>query len=100
MLALQCARHHHRPACAGHSVNALQGRWQKNKDVYWYTRDTGDRDAAEAAELLAVKQREEDLMAEVRPMPTKGCTPVGCTGTAQDGDGTDAQSGSLRHQVL
>ena len=54
-----------RPACAGHSVNALQGRWQKNKDVYWYTRDTGNRDAAEAAELLAVKQREEDLMAEV-----------------------------------
>ena len=61
----KCARRHHHPACAGHSVNALQGMWQKNKDVYWYTRDTGDRDAAEAAELLAVKQREEDLMAEV-----------------------------------
>ena len=35
------------------------------KDVYWYTRDKADQDAAEAAELLAVKQREEDLMAEV-----------------------------------
>lgn len=36
------------------------------KDVYWYTRDKADQDAAEAAELLAVKQREEDLMAEVQ----------------------------------
>ena len=50
---------------AGHSVNALQGRWQKGKDVYWYTRSKADQDAAEAAEVLAVKQREEDLMAEV-----------------------------------
>ncbi|CAL5223709.1 g6263 [Coccomyxa viridis] len=48
----------------GHSVNALQGRWQKGKDVYWYTREKADQDANEAAELLAVKQREEDLMAE------------------------------------
>ena len=46
-------------------MNALQGRWQKGKDVYWYTRGKADQDAAEAAELLAVKQREEDLMAEV-----------------------------------
>lgn len=36
------------------------------KDVYWYTREKADQDANEAAELLAVKQREEDLMAEVR----------------------------------
>ncbi len=35
------------------------------KDVYWYTREKADQDANEAAELLAVKQREEDLMAEV-----------------------------------
>ena len=39
--------------------------------MYWYTRDMGDRDAAEAAELLAVKQREEDLMAEVFCMHTQ-----------------------------
>ena len=42
--------------------------------MYWYTRDKADQDAAEAAELAAVKQREEDLMAEVRsvhwPAPT------------------------------
>ena len=33
--------------------------------MYWYTRNKADQDADEAAELLAVKQREEDLMAEV-----------------------------------
>ncbi|KAK9917430.1 hypothetical protein WJX75_004300 [Coccomyxa subellipsoidea] len=49
----------------GHSVKALTGRWQKGKDVYWYTREKGDAgDSAAAAELLAVKQREEELMAE------------------------------------
>jgi hypothetical protein len=41
------------------------GRWQKGKDVYWYTRDVDrDKDAA-AAELAMVKQREQDLMMEV-----------------------------------
>ena len=59
----------------GHSVKALQGRWQKGKDVYWYTREKGDgvsggAGAQRAAELAAVKQREQDLMLEalgVRP---------------------------------
>ena len=36
--------------------------------MYWYTREKADQDANEAAELHAVKQREEDLMAEVRCM--------------------------------
>jgi len=35
------------------------------KDVYWYTRGKESAEDAAAAELLAVKQREEDLMAEV-----------------------------------
>ncbi len=40
------------------------------KDVYWYTREKGEGgDTAAAAELHAVKQREEELMAEVcQPM--------------------------------
>jgi hypothetical protein len=48
----------------GHSVKALTGRWQKGKDVYWYTRDKGADDVARA-EIEAVKQREKELMDEV-----------------------------------
>lgn len=41
-------------------------RWQKGKDVYWYTREKeGDAQAAREKELAMVKQREEDLMMEV-----------------------------------
>ena len=35
------------------------------KDVFWYTREKKDDDGSQAAEMLAIKQREEDLMAEV-----------------------------------
>jgi Multiple myeloma tumor-associated len=52
----------------GHSVKALSGRWQKNKDLYWYTREQNGQEASVAYEdeLKAVKQHEEQLMAEVR----------------------------------
>jgi hypothetical protein len=51
----------------GHSVKALAGRWQKGRDVYWYTRDKGSG-AAQALqdEVRAVKAREEQQMLEVR----------------------------------
>ncbi|KAI3434435.1 hypothetical protein D9Q98_002512 [Chlorella vulgaris] len=58
----------------GHSVKALTGRWQKGKDVYWYTRDVDRSDADKAAELAMVKQREQDLMMEalgVKPKALK-----------------------------
>lgn len=45
---------------------ALPHRWQKGKDVYWYTRDVEREGADAASELALVKQREADLMAEVR----------------------------------
>ena len=36
------------------------------KDILWYTREKGtDEEEKARQELLAVKQREEDLMAEV-----------------------------------
>ena len=36
------------------------------KDILWYTREKGtDEEEKARRELLAVKQREEDLMAEV-----------------------------------
>ena len=44
----------------------LPHRWQKGKDVYWYTRDVEREGADAASELALVKQREADLMAEVR----------------------------------
>ena len=52
----------------GHSVKALSGRWQKGKDVYWYTREQKKEDASAGydEELRAVKAHEEQLMAEVR----------------------------------
>jgi Multiple myeloma tumor-associated len=41
-------------------------RWQKNKDILWYTREKGADEAQQRAEeLAAIKAREEDLMAEV-----------------------------------
>lgn len=51
----------------GHSVKALTGRWQKGKDVYWYTRDKEEAQSAGAVnhELEAVKDKEAQLMAEV-----------------------------------
>jgi hypothetical protein len=51
----------------GHSVKALTGRWQKDKDVYWYTREKDGQGTNNLdAELQAVKAHEEQLMAEVR----------------------------------
>ena len=40
-------------------------RWQKGRDVYWYTRDVERSEADKQAELAMVKQREQDLMMEV-----------------------------------
>ena len=45
----------------GHSVKASVGRWQRGKDILWYTRDKKDDgvDAA-AAEVAAIKVRYDD----------------------------------------
>ena len=49
----------------GASVKASVGRWQKNRDVLWYTRDGGPGGAQAAAdELASVKAEEERLMQE------------------------------------
>ena len=49
----------------GHSVKALAGRWQKGKDVYWYTREKDGGGSSLQDEIKAVKQREEEAMLEV-----------------------------------
>jgi len=51
----------------GHSIQAPVGRWQKNKDVNWYNKDSGpstqaEVDAANAAEIRRIKRAEEDAL--------------------------------------
>ena len=52
----------------GHSVKALAGRWQKGKDVYWYTREKEGGGSTLQDEIKAVKLREEEAMLEVGSM--------------------------------
>jgi hypothetical protein len=47
----------------GHSINAPTGRWQKNKDVHWYSREKNDADEEKAAEIQRIKQLEADALA-------------------------------------
>ena len=57
----------------GHSVKASVGRWQKGKDLLWYTRGKEGEDAAAAAraEIAAVKAAEERAMAEALGLKPK-----------------------------
>ena len=57
----------------GHSVKASVGRWQKGKDLLWYTRGKEGDDAAAAAraEIAAVKAAEERAMAEAMGLEPK-----------------------------
>ncbi|KAF2083879.1 hypothetical protein K490DRAFT_7542, partial [Saccharata proteae CBS 121410] len=65
----------HRENYLGHSVMAPVGRWQKGRDLNWYTR-TGDEatdaasiEAARKEELRRVKEAEEDAMAAALGLP-------------------------------
>jgi hypothetical protein len=49
----------------GASVKASVGRWQKGKDILWYTRGKGGAEDSVAAELAAVKAEEERVRAAV-----------------------------------
>ncbi|KAL0954703.1 hypothetical protein HGRIS_003652 [Hohenbuehelia grisea] len=46
----------------GHSINAPTGRWQKNKDVHWYSRDIQDDAAQRAEEIRKVKEAEAEAL--------------------------------------
>lgn len=48
----------------GHSVHALTGRWQNNRDVYWFSRDKVEQGSAIQDELALVKAREQQMMEE------------------------------------
>ena len=52
-------------------MHANIGRWQKNRDVFWYTKDnelasssstTSGAEEQRKQELLAIKQKEQDYL--------------------------------------
>ncbi|KAF8740959.1 hypothetical protein AX14_006436 [Amanita brunnescens Koide BX004] len=46
----------------GHSINAPTGRWQKNKDVHWYSRSRQMTDAEMEEEIRKIKELEANAL--------------------------------------
>lgn len=47
----------------GHSAMAPMGRWQKNRDILWYTK-SAESAATMRSEIESIKQNDEDLLNE------------------------------------
>ncbi|KAM6504392.1 Kinase phosphorylation domain containing protein [Amanita muscaria] len=47
----------------GHSINAPTGRWQKNKDIHWYSRDQQSLLDGRDEEIRQVKELEANALA-------------------------------------
>ncbi|XWS75325.1 hypothetical protein CRYUN_Cryun01aG0076700 [Craigia yunnanensis] len=71
----------HRENYLGHSIKAPVGRWQKGKDLHWYSRDKNSKGSdAEALkdEIRRVKEEEEQAMREALGLaPKRSSQPQG-----------------------
>ncbi|EPS57407.1 hypothetical protein M569_17411, partial [Genlisea aurea] len=64
----------HRENYLGHSLKAPVGRWQKGKDLHWYTRDKKSNDVNSEAfkeEIRRIKEEEEQAMREALGLAPK-----------------------------
>mmetsp|Transcript_11338 Transcript_11338/g.15832 ORF Transcript_11338/g.15832 Transcript_11338/m.15832 type:complete len:240 (-) Transcript_11338:175-894(-) len=61
----------HRENYLGHSQFAPVGRWQKGKDILWYTRGKKNSDDAEAAERAKVRAQDRQAIMERLGLATK-----------------------------
>lgn len=91
----------------GHSVKASVGRWQKNKDIFWYTRDKGSGAGSVQDEVAAIKEEEERLMQEALGLRPKTERRVESTMGAEElkeflkrsGEGDDAAAANTEGET-
>ncbi|KAI9298195.1 hypothetical protein K502DRAFT_362627 [Neoconidiobolus thromboides FSU 785] len=61
----------------GNSLMAPVGRWQKNRDLTWYSKESkAERDLKREEEIRRIKEAEEDALAEALGYPVKKRKPV------------------------